>query len=80
MPSSPELHMCGERLTLVQHAQRKKTFAERYAMTNIANSQIIEGIKQRAESVVGKFKASHGSAHDVYVGFNSSAWLAIREK
>ncbi|EXJ93260.1 hypothetical protein A1O1_01651 [Capronia coronata CBS 617.96] len=49
------------------HAQRKKLFADRYAMTNIMRSEILKGIEQRAASVMEKVKASVGRHLDVYV-------------
>lgn len=49
------------------HSQRKKLFAEKYAMTNIVNSQIAEGVQHCAASVVRKCEASMGSFLDIYV-------------
>lgn len=49
------------------HSQRKKLFAEKYAMTNVVNSQIVEGIQKRTASVVEKCEASLDSCLDVYV-------------
>ncbi|KIV90665.1 hypothetical protein PV10_05297 [Exophiala mesophila] len=49
------------------HARRKKLFAEKYAMTNVVNSDIIQGIEQRAASVVAKCTESLGGHLDVYV-------------
>ena len=50
------------------HAQRKKIFAERYAMTNIMRPDILEGIQKRADSVIEKCRASMSSGSlDVYV-------------
>lgn len=50
-----------------QHSQRRKLFAERYAMTNILNSTIIHGIQQNAAKVVQKCVASAGTYLDTYV-------------
>jgi cytochrome P450 len=50
-----------------EHAQRKKLFAERYAMTNIVRPSMIEGIQKRARSVIDQCQASVGSYLDVYV-------------
>lgn len=49
------------------HAERKRLFADRYAMTNIIKPEIMEGIEIRANSVIEKCKASAGSYLDVYV-------------
>jgi len=49
------------------HSQRKKLFAEKYAMTNVINSQIVEGFQQRTASVMKKCEASLGTALDIYV-------------
>lgn len=56
------------------HAQRKKLFAEKYAMTNIINLDIIQGFQQRAMSVVKQCEASLGSYLDVYV------WPALTKR
>ncbi|KAB8235121.1 cytochrome P450 [Aspergillus alliaceus] len=49
------------------HAGRKKLFADRYAMTNVVRPEIVQGIQDRAASVVEKCKASLGSYLDVYI-------------
>ncbi|TVY44849.1 putative sterigmatocystin biosynthesis P450 monooxygenase [Lachnellula subtilissima] len=49
------------------HAQRKKLFADKYAMTNVVRPDIIKGIEARAESVISKCKESTGGYLDVYV-------------
>ncbi|KAF2220149.1 putative cytochrome P450 [Elsinoe ampelina] len=49
-----------------EHAQRKKLFAERYAMTNVARPEVMVGISTRAMKVVEKCKASAGSHLDAY--------------
>ncbi|TVY39378.1 putative sterigmatocystin biosynthesis P450 monooxygenase [Lachnellula occidentalis] len=49
------------------HAQRKRLFADRYAMTNIVRPEIVQGIETRAESVLSKCKESMGGYLDVYV-------------
>ncbi|CAI7672494.1 unnamed protein product [Penicillium manginii] len=56
----------GRRTDVKQHSQRRKLFAERYAMTNILNSTIIQGIQQNAAKVVQKCVASAGSYLDTY--------------
>lgn len=49
------------------HAERKKLFADRYAMTNVVRPEMLDGIQKRAMSVVKKCETSVGSYHDVYV-------------
>ncbi|KAJ5090698.1 hypothetical protein N7532_009382 [Penicillium argentinense] len=49
-----------------EHSQRRKLFAERYAMTNIMSSSIMHGIQQNAEKVVQKCLKSTGSYLDTY--------------
>ncbi|KAF4553270.1 Cytochrome P450-like protein 14 [Elsinoe fawcettii] len=49
-----------------EHAQRKKLFAERYAMSNVARPEVMDGIAIRAAKVVDKCKASIGSYLDAY--------------
>ncbi|KAI9041114.1 cytochrome P450 [Aspergillus affinis] len=48
------------------HSQRRRLFADRYAMTNILSSPVVDGIRQRAANVVGKCRASMGGHLDVY--------------
>jgi cytochrome P450 len=50
-----------------EHAERKKLFADRYAMTNVLRPEMLQGIQDRAMSVAEKCKASMGSYLDVYV-------------
>ncbi|CAL5869093.1 uncharacterized protein PFLUO_LOCUS3321 [Penicillium psychrofluorescens] len=50
-----------------EHSERRRLFAERYAMTNILGSSIMEGIRQRAGSVIKQCEASMGGYLDVYV-------------
>lgn len=54
-------------ILVLKHAQRKRLFADRYAMTNIVRPEIIQGIQARAESVLSKCKESMGGYLDVYV-------------
>ncbi|KIW02724.1 uncharacterized protein PV09_06158 [Verruconis gallopava] len=49
------------------HAERKKLFADRYAMTNVMRPEIIDGIQKRAMAVVEKCRESVGKCLDVYV-------------
>ncbi|PNS19528.1 Isotrichodermin C-15 hydroxylase [Sphaceloma murrayae] len=49
-----------------EHSQRKKLFAERYAMTNIARPDVLEGIAARAAAVVSKCRDSIGGHLDAY--------------
>ncbi|KAK5788606.1 hypothetical protein VI817_009564 [Penicillium citrinum] len=49
-----------------EHSQRRKIFAERYAMTNILTSTILQGIQQNAAKVVEKCSASAGTYLDTY--------------
>lgn len=48
------------------HAQRKRLFADRYAMTNVLRTDMLRGIEQRASYVVDICEASQGSHLDVY--------------
>lgn len=49
------------------HADRKKLFADRYAMTNVVRPDILNGIAIRASSVVKKCESSIGRYLDIYV-------------
>ncbi|KAF7592007.1 hypothetical protein BBP40_000787 [Aspergillus hancockii] len=65
-----EIHRTlGEEVTdsLFKHARRKKLFADRYAMTNVVRPEIVQGIQDRAASVIEKCKASLDSHLDVYI-------------
>ncbi|PLB47344.1 cytochrome P450 monooxygenase [Aspergillus steynii IBT 23096] len=48
------------------HSQRRRLFADRYAMTNIVSSPVMDGIRQRAAQVVAKCRASIGGHLDIY--------------
>ena len=49
------------------HAERKKLFADRYAMTNVVRPGLLDGIQERAMKVVEKCQDTVGSHLDVYV-------------
>lgn len=57
-----------------QHSQRKKLFAERYAMTNVVRPEVTDGIRERAASVVKQCANSIGGHLDAYV---SSKLVAV---
>jgi hypothetical protein len=50
----------------MQHSQRKRELADRYAMTNILREEHVLAIKNRAKAFVSRFVASAKSV-DVYV-------------
>ncbi|PSK34958.1 hypothetical protein B9Z65_1541 [Elsinoe australis] len=56
-----------------EHAQRKKLFAERYAMTNVSKPEFVDGIASRAAKVIEKCKASVGGSLDAYMAFHCYA-------
>jgi hypothetical protein len=50
----------------MQHSQRKRELADRYAMTNILREEHVAAIKDRAKAFVSRCVASTKSV-DVYV-------------
>jgi hypothetical protein len=64
-------------LSKQDHAQRKRLFADRYAMTNVMRPDMIDGIKERAIRVVDICNACHGEALDVYVTLHCYALVSV---
>lgn len=53
----------------LQHAQRRKLFAERYSMTHVSRPEVAGGIQARAMSVIEQCRAAvHAQKYmDIYV-------------
>lgn len=61
----------------VKHSQRKKLFADRYAMTNVVRPEMLNGIYGRARSVIDHCIKSAGGSIDIYVSILSILGLRL---